>query len=132
MRVIGNIGSRTWQVKDIDGLMDVLTWRDSLGGGIFFLAPDDVEYPYLCMRASGDVADVHFFPKEGRCGFRCLGGEGLPEGGLTTLLYEGCDPGSGEETPNEFILPFAIACRVAAEFLSSGRMPEGESWFDLG
>lgn len=132
MRVVGDIESRERRIKDIDGLMSVLARRDSLGGGIFFLAPDDGDYPCLCMRVSGDVADIHFYPEEGHCGFRCLGGEALPEGGLTTLLYEGCDPALGEETPNEFIMPFAVACRAAAEFLDTGRMPGCASWFNLG
>lgn len=132
MRVIGNHGSREWQVKSVHGLMGVLFDLASLGGGgKFFLVHEDSEYPYLCMRVSGNVADVHFFPEEGHSGFRCLGGEGLPEGGYTTFLYEGCDPGTGEETPNEFILPFETACRVASEFLMIRLMPESRTWLEL-
>ena len=128
MRVIGSPGSREWRVKSVHGLLRILHDRDFLGGGIFFLAPGDSEYTYLCMRVSGDVADVHFYPEEGHSGFRCLGGVGLPEGGRTTSLYNGCDPGSGEETPNEFILAFQTACRVAAGFLISGGMPERKDY----
>ena len=132
MRITGNIGCPRWQVEDADGLMNVLAWRDALGGGIFFLEHDDAKYPYLCIRVSGDVADVVFYSEDGHCGFRCLGGEGLPEDGHTILLYEGCDPGYGEEEPNRFIVPFATACSIATEFLGRRRMPEVVSWIDPG
>jgi len=45
-----------------------------------------------------------------------LGGDGLPEGGLTTLVYQGADPGTGEQTPNEFVVPFETARAIAREF----------------
>jgi hypothetical protein len=117
---------------DAGGLWDVLGWRDSAGGAIFFLEPDDASYPLLCMRVSDDVADVIFYPEDGHPGFRCLGGEGLPESGWTTLKYEGCDPSDGEKEPNRFILPFAKGCSVASDFLRELRMSESVSWLDLG
>jgi hypothetical protein len=129
--ITGSIGSRTWRVVDDRGLSDVLGWRDFLGGAIFFLEPDDADYPLLCMRVSGNVADIIFYPTDGHPGFRCLGGEGLLEGGMTTLVYEGCDPADGEAEPNRFIVPFAKACSVASDFLHELRMSEAESWLDL-
>ena len=131
MKITGNIGSRTWHVVDAGGLLDALAWRDSVGGAVFFLEPDDAAYPLLCMRVSGDVADIIFYPADGHPGFRCLCGEGLPEGGMTTLVYEGCDPGDGEAEPNEFIVPFAKARAVALDFLDELRMSGSLSWLDL-
>lgn len=113
------------------GLSDVLGWRDSVGRAIFFLEPDDADYPLFCMRVSGNVADIIFYPVNGHPGCRCLGGEGLPEGGMTNLVYEGCDPSDGEVEPNRFIVPFSKACAVASEFLHELRMSEAESWLNL-
>jgi hypothetical protein len=55
----------------------------------------------------------------------------LPEGGLTTLVYPGCDPASGEQSPNEFIVPFETARSVAKEFFRSMQMSKAVSWFEL-
>ena len=32
---------------------------------------------------------------------------------MTRLVYDGCDPGSGEYTPNEFVIPVSKAREVA-------------------
>jgi hypothetical protein len=129
--LIVGCGRRAWQVKDAQDLKKVLAWRDSRGGAAFWLSREAVEYPCLAIRVTGDIADVHFLPEDGHPGFRCLGGEGLPRGGFTTLVYEGCDPGSGEETPNEFVISFETACSIATEFFHSERMSETVSWFEL-
>jgi hypothetical protein len=118
-------------VDDDKSLEGALAWRDDRGGGIFWLTPDEERYPALAIRVSGDVADVHYFPRDGHPGFRCLGGHGLPEGGFATLVYQGCDPGSGEQTPNEFVVPLETARSVAKDFLHSKHMSEAVSWFEL-
>jgi hypothetical protein len=123
--------SQTWRVDDDKSLEAALAWRDDRGGAIFWLTPDDREYPALAIRATGDLADVHYFPLDGHPGFRCLGGDELPEGGLTTLLYPGCDPTAGEETPNEFVVPFGTARAVAKEFFRTKQMLQAVSWFEL-
>jgi hypothetical protein len=129
MRVDGH--RQTWQVADERSLAAALSWRDDRGGGIFWLSPDVERYPALAIRVSGEVADVIYFPQEGHPGFRCLGGQGLLEDGLTTLVYQGCDPASGEQSPNTFVVPFEAARSIAKEFFRSKRMPEGVSWFEL-
>jgi hypothetical protein len=118
-------------VQDDESLDTALTWRDHLGGGIFWLTSDEQVYPALAMRVSGDLAEVHFFPRDNHPGFRCLGGRGLPERGWTTLVYQGCDPASGEQTPNEFVVPFETALSVAKEFFRTKQMSETVSWFEL-
>jgi hypothetical protein len=50
---------------------------------------------------------------------------------MTTLVYEGCHAGYGEETPNEFVLPFATACEVAKAFLRTGEKLNTVEWFEL-
>jgi hypothetical protein len=80
---------------------------------------------------SGDVSDVTFFPADGHPGFRCLGGEGLPKGGFTTFVFQGCDPGRGEDVPNEFVVPFSTALLVAKTFFRDKRMSDGVGWYEL-
>jgi hypothetical protein len=122
---------QTWQVPDERSLDAALAWRDDRGGAIFWLTPDAQRNPALAIRVSGDMADVHYFPTDGHPGFRCLGGDGLPEGGLTTLVYQGADPASGEQTPNEFVVPFETARAVAREFYRTQQMAAAVSWFEL-
>src|SRR5262249_5535772 len=93
MRVHGY--RQTWEVADERSLEAALAWRDDHGGGIFWLSPDEERYPALAIRVSGKVADVIYFRQDGHPSFRCLGGQGLPEDGLTTLVYQGCDPAGG-------------------------------------
>jgi hypothetical protein len=118
-------------VADDNSLDAALAWRDDRGGGIFWLTSDEEQYPVLAIRVSGDVADVHYFPRDRHPGFRCLGGDGLPAGGLTTLVYRGSDPASGEQTPNEFVVPFETARAIAREFFHTKQMPKAASWFEL-
>jgi len=122
---------RSWEVKNAKDLRKVLAWRDHRGGAMFWLAHDDKKYPCLAIRVTGESADVHFFPEDRHPGFRCLGGEGLPEDGLTTFVYEGCDPATGEQTPNHFVVPFRTAVDIATEFLKTERRSEAMSWFAL-
>jgi hypothetical protein len=129
MRVDGY--HRTWEVDDLASLADVLSWRDERGGAMLWLTPDESRFPSLAVRISGVVADVHYFPRDGHPGFRCLGGVGLPAGGMTWLVYQGADPATGEETPNEFVVPVELAGEVAAEFFRSQQMAATVSWFEL-
>ena len=122
---------KTWRVNDDKSLEAALAWRDDRGGGAFFLAPDQEEYPLLLIRISGDVADVQYYPQDEHPGFRCLGGDGLPEGGTTRLVYEGCDPADGEEEHNDFIVPTKTALAVAREFFGSQQLPKSVLWFEL-
>lgn len=120
-----------WQVEDVRSLEAALSWRDARRGGCFWITPNDEEYPALAIRASGDEADIHYFPQEAHPGFRCLGGEGLPAGGMPTFVFQGCDPIAGEETPNKFVIPFETARLVASEFFRTRQMSADVAWFEL-
>lgn len=97
---------QSWQVTNVKELVAALASRDDKGGALFYITPDNQRYPSLAIRVAKDYADVHYFPYDGHPGFRCLGGQGLPEDGWTSFVYQGCDPGTGEKTPNEFIVRF--------------------------
>src|SRR5438270_841396 len=72
---------QSWRVTNATELIAALAWRDEKGGALFWITPDDQQYPSLAIRVTKDYADVHYFPSDGHPGFRSLGGEGLPEGG---------------------------------------------------
>ena len=122
---------RSWQVNDVNGLQDVLAWRDNRGGAQFWLSDELVKYPVLAIRVTGELTNVFFFPKEGHPGFRCVGGEGLPKNESTTFVFDGCDPWTGEDSPNEFVVPLKTACSIAAEFLWKKEMSKAVSWLEL-
>ncbi len=121
----------TRHVHNQQALQEALSYRDNRGGAVFWLTHDGEEYPKLAIRVSGEIADVHFFPKDAHPGFRCLGGAGLPQGGMTTLVFDGCDPGAGEDTPNEFVVPVETAGAIAAEFLRTGQRSAEVEWCEL-
>jgi hypothetical protein len=122
---------RTWNVEDGSGLIHALSWRDERGGADLWLTHEDEKYPCLAIQMSGDVAAVFYFPKDRHPGFRCLGGENLPKGGFTKLVFQGCDPGTGENVPNEFIVPIKTALLIAKDFLRDKRMSGTVQWFEL-
>lgn len=129
MRIQGH--GKSWQADDVESVQDALAWRDKRVGALFWLAPDHENFPTLAIRISGEIADIHYFPQEGHPGFRVVGGDGLPEGEMSTLVFDGCDPASGEETPNEFVVTVETAGVVATEFFQSKQMSETVGWFEL-
>jgi hypothetical protein len=122
---------RTWEVDSEEALKAALVSRDSRGGAEFWLSQAGQKYPCLAVRIGGTLCDVHFFPEDGHPGFRCLGGEGLSPDGMTKLVFEGCDPGDGEQIPNRFVVPFTKALSVARVFFRAGIMSDAEEWFEL-
>lgn len=119
------------ETYDEQGLEAILQRRDGRGGGLFWLSEEARSFPCLALRVSGDLSDIHYFPHEGHPGFRCLGGQGLAPFGTTTFVFDGCDPGHGEETPNEFVVPFTTALVVAKDFLRTKRMLSSVQWFEF-
>ena len=122
---------RSWHVSDANGLHDVLAWRDKRGGARFWLSEGLEPYPVLAITVTGELADVMYFPEEGHPGFRCLGGEGLPKDGSTTFVFDACDPWTGEDSPNEFIVSLRTACSIGVDFLQRKQMSEAVSWLEL-
>lgn len=122
---------RTWHAEDEEALETTLMWRDSRGGADFWLSQEGEEFPCLAMQISGNVGHVMYFPRDGHPGFRCLGGEGLAEGGDTKLIFPGCDPADGEDVPNQFIVPFGKALLIAKDFFRNGKMSGTAAWFEL-
>jgi hypothetical protein len=118
---------RSWPAENAEDLKAIFAWRKSLGGAIFFLPTGSDNWPLMTIRVSGNIADVIYFPRGDHPDFRCIGGQGLPLGGWTTLVYEGADPASGEENPNAFVVPFDVARAVATDFFHTNQMSSAAS-----
>ena len=114
-------------------LEHILLHRDSRGGGEFWISEVAGAFPCLLVGFSAEVAHVIWFPSEEHPGFRCLCLLDCPtlEGTFTLFVWDGCDPGTGELIPNEFVLDRSIASRVARQFFSSTVLPQGYEWFEL-
>jgi len=122
---------QSWQVTNAEELAAAMAWRDDKGGALFYITPDNQQYPSLAIRVTEGYADVHYFPYDGHPGFRCLEGDGLPEGGWSRFVYQGCDPGTGEDSPNEFVVPFATAAAIAKAFLQTSKRSDAFEWLEL-
>jgi len=120
-------------VDDAAMLEAALSDRDSRDGAWFLLGDSDRSYPQLSITVSGNAADVHYYPRDGHAGFRCMAAwDQLADAdGFTTFVYEGCDPSSGEQVPNEFVVPFPVAIAVAKAFLATRGMYPSVEWFEL-
>ena len=129
MRLEGN--GRSWLIEDEASLEKALAYRDRCGGAQLWLSPNNADFPCLAFRISGEVGDIHFFPKEGHPGYRRLGGKGLPHGGVKALVFDGCDPKDGEETPNLFIISPEEIIGVAKSFLCVTNIVNLEAWVEL-
>jgi len=143
MPVISNVGRqwetqlklegyrRSWHVETVADLDAALAWRDELGGADFWLMPDNKEYPCLAIRIGGNLGDMHFIPDSDSPGYRCLGGEDLPRDGITKLLFMGCDPGTGEEVPNECVVAVGTITKTARGFLLGESVLGLAAWIEL-
>lgn len=115
-------------------LEEILARIDSKGGGEFWFSHSGPgEYPAMLIQCSRDLATIFWFPQEGNPGFRCFRTSSDPvmPGEFTTFLWDGSDPGTGEEVPNEFVVKRSTAIAVAKEFLLSPSLPAGFSWMEL-
>jgi hypothetical protein len=122
---------RSWNVATSDELRMVLSSRDSRGGGLFWLAPPERQFPCVAIRSSGPHFDAIYFPNEDHPGYRCCNAPSERPMASMLFQYEGCDPFEGESVDAEFILSFDLALAVAEHFMKNGAMYESAKWFEL-
>jgi hypothetical protein len=120
-----------WSVHDELELEAVLRRRDRRGGGLFWLFDEALAFPCLAIRVSGEWSAIDYFPSEEHPGLRCLGDSNRQSTGTTTLVYEGCDPYTGDEEPNEFLVPFATTLIVAKHFFRTNAIYSSVQWYSL-
>jgi hypothetical protein len=112
---------------DIDAVLAV---RYAQGFNEFWLSRDGHRVPTIAIMANGDLARVHYFPRDDHPGFQSVGpAPGLdPDGGTMFAL-------SPTETPwprpNRSVIPFSLALAAAKEFAKSPTLPRCIEWFEL-
>jgi hypothetical protein len=108
----------------------ILSKRHRTGINSFWLGQSAGGFPAINIMVNGDLACVHYFPKEHDAGFTSVGGSlGLsPEG--DTVFF---DNNTNEACPimNDSVVPFSEALKAAQEFAISKTMPTCMQWFEL-
>lgn len=131
------LASKEYVVESEAELRAALENRDARGGAEFWLTYTPPtsgkipEYPILNLRIHESLAVATYFPDSGHPGFRCYGNQTLDSNRMTTFVFEGSDPSTGEEEPNEFILDVETAIGIASEFLNDSDLPKSRQWLEL-
>jgi hypothetical protein len=98
----------------------------------FLLTPDSSDYPRLSIMVKGDLAAIHYFPKDGHAGHVALGGKmNLDPKKMTRFSIGRLDAGDTIHVPNHLIVSFSEALEVAKEFFHSQELPRSIKWFEL-
>jgi hypothetical protein len=106
----------------------ILTARDGQGANEIWLSHETDEYPAILILANGDLACVHYFPKEFDPGYQSVG----PAPGLDpkhdTMFFV-----NAEQLPmsNRTVVPFSLALEAAIEFHRSRKLPICIKWIRL-
>jgi hypothetical protein len=119
-------------VYEADGAADVeavLTKRYSAANA-FWLSHGSDKYPVVSILVNGELASLHYFPKECHPGFRSVGTmEGLSPGATATFFMNSLR--EEVQVLNDSIVPFSLALRAACEFCASTDLPRCVQWFEL-
>jgi Immunity protein Imm1 len=104
--------------------------RNQSGFNEFWLSHGDDKYPAISVLVSGDLASLHYFPREGHPGLSSVGKvQGLKSDGSTKFFI---NDGTEElEVSNDSIVPFSLALKAAHEFAISNSAPRSIQWFEL-
>jgi len=87
---------------------------------LFHLTPDSGDYPAVTIHVRGNRAVIYYVPEDGQTGDVSFGGKmNLDPKEWTTFSITKRDPGETIDVPNEFIVPFSEALKVAKEFFHS-------------
>jgi hypothetical protein len=122
---------RSWVVATSDELRTVLLSKDSRGGGLFWLASPDQEFPCIAIRSSGPHFDAIYFPDEDHAGYWCCNSPSERPQSSILFQYESCDPFEGESVDAEFVISFDLALSIANHFMKSGARYELVQWFEV-
>jgi hypothetical protein len=115
-----------YQADNIHELETILMKRYGGGFNSFWLSYDSDEYPQIGLLVKGDLAYIHYFPKEYDAGFTSVGTvSDLP--GETTIFHL-TKTGDDASVLNEAVLPFSAALRAAKEFFSAKELPTSVDW----
>jgi hypothetical protein len=118
----------TYEVKSIPELETILRRRDESGANAFWLSPDAGRYPMLSLLVKGDLAALHFLPKEREAGCRSVG---KLTNGETTRFHISKHRADDVHVINDSLIPVSAALVAAQEFFSSNEVPQSVEWLWL-
>jgi|SRR5215472_9672814 len=116
-------------VADPADIRTVLSKRYS-GRNTFWLFHGDEEFSEMNILVNGELAYVHFFPREGHPGLASVGTlpSLRPGEDMVFFLYNSREP---IEVMNESVIPFSSAMEAAREFAISKILPKCIRWRSL-
>jgi hypothetical protein len=107
-------------VQSMEQLEQRLEVRFQSEQNLFHLTADSGDYPTLTIHVKANLAVIYYVPEDGQTGYVSLGGKmNLDPNEMTTFSIDSFDLGESIDVPNELIVPFSEALKVAKEFFHS-------------
>jgi hypothetical protein len=126
------------RIQDYDSVCDVtspadiastLSRRHVGGTNSFWLSHGAELYPAINIMVKGDLAAVHYLPKDQEPGFVSVANVRGPRPDETSIFFIG--PTEKIWVRNDAVVPFSDALKVAQDFSISTTMPNCIQWFEL-
>ena len=125
-------------VYDFDQMFEIVTLpelevalnrRHGIGINSFWLGHVAGGFPAINIVVKGDLAHVHYFPKEGHPGFASQAKLPVPRPDETSAFF--IRPKEKIWILNGEVIPFSEALKAAQEFALSRTMPQCLRWTSL-
>jgi hypothetical protein len=126
------------RIEDYDSVCDVtkladieaaLSKRHDGGVNSFWLSHGAKKFPALGILVKGDLANVHYFPRDRDPGFASVAKVLGPRPEETSTFF--VRPTEKIWVRNGAVIPFSDALKVAQEFAISTTIPKCIQWFEL-
>jgi hypothetical protein len=126
------------RIEDFDSKCDVTKPEDvevalnkrHVGGiNAFWLSHGTEKFPAIGILVKGELANVHFFPRERHPGFTSVANVFDHRSNETSIFF--VRPTEKTWVRNDALVPFSDALKVAQEFAASKVMPKCIQWFEL-
>jgi hypothetical protein len=119
-----------WDVTKPADIETALSKRHGVGRNPFWLSHGNKRFPAINIMVNGELAYIHYLPKERHPGFASFGMmPNLRAGEETTFFPD--DTEEPLEIMNEQVVGFSDAIKVAQEFAVSAAMPKSIRWFEF-
>jgi hypothetical protein len=110
-------------------IASTLSRRHVGGTNSFWLSHGAELYPAINIMVKGDLAAVHYLPKDQEPGFVSVANVRGPRPDETSIFFIG--PTEKIWVRNDAVVPFSDALKVAQDFSISTTMPNCIQWFEL-
>jgi hypothetical protein len=126
--IVCDINNKQHEVNSVAELDAVLVQRRHDGANAFWLAHDGKKYPHLALLVNGQLASVHYFPKDRDAGHIPVGNLAHLLDGEMTAFPISQYPADDVFVTNDAVVPVPVAIGVAYEFFQSDARPTGLAW----